>query len=589
MCRGPFHSEKKDGSFERVPSLFFPCSGVPANLSGTVHKSIGMEIGMEIAQNIPKIIFFIFHFHFFPDIINSGYRCKEKNMTKRISILFVVMAILLAVTSMSSAADQWTDIKNAGVLRFGVAPDYYPFVFTEGTDLDGLDVALVKEMGSRLGVTVQPINMAFDGLIDSLLIGQVDLIGGGFSITDKRRESVDFTNAYYQAGGVILCRAGNAVTEDTIRSAKLGVMKGTSFEQWVASNLLMGGKISPANIYTYSKNDEMITALQKGEIDMVLVDEDVYRSKYKNDSSIILVNSNVMDEKYAYAAPKGSTLIPELNNVLREMFKDGTAQKIADDYFSRDYSDRIEPSITRPAQAYNPAVAPAEDIVISREITEADVRANNSAACRNGMMFVSDISLPDGTSLLPNMSATKTWNIQNTGTCTWGEKYQVSVPFTTPAQNGEYTAWWQMRGTDGNNFGQTIWYDFKVDGTYGTSDQKVSQGAPQILKWYPDFYSTDQGKCPKTYYEVINAYQVEFYINNQFVDSSRNLSGYTYLCPPKRSGTYTFGIVAVGETRVSTAYNFIDGTNYPDPKVGVSVEWPHWTLGNDPYTDPLSW
>ena len=532
-------------------------------------------------------------------------------MTKKVNILLIVLVVLLMATSLSSAADQWADVKSAGVLRFGVAPDYYPFVYTEGTDLDGLDIALVKEMGSRLGIEIKPINMAFDGLIDALLIDQVDLIGGGFSITDERLKSIDYTNAYYQAGGVILCRAGNPVTEENIRNFKLGVLKGTSFEQWVATNLLMGGKISPINIFTFSKNEDTIRALKDGQVDMVLIDEDVYRSQYKNDSSIILVNSNVMNEKYAYGAQKGSALIPELNNVMREMFKDGTAQKIADEYFARDYSDRIAPSITRPVQAYNPITAPAEDIVISREVSPAEVegpRANNQPGCRNGMMFVSDVSIPDRTVLLPNMSATKTWNIQNTGTCTWdstysfnyvkgsvfgptsvkitklvapGEKYEVSVPFTTPASNGEYTAWWQMRGTEGNNFGQTIWYDFLVNGTSGSSDQKVSQGTPQILKWYPDFYSTDNGKCPKTYYQVENAYQVEFYINNQYVDSSRNLSGYTYLCPPKKSGTYTFGIVAVGETRTSTAYNFIDSTNYASPAVGVNADWPHWTQEMD--------
>ena len=535
-------------------------------------------------------------------------------MTKKLNILFVVLAVLLTVTAMSSAADQWADIKSAGELRFGVAPDYYPFVYSEGIDLDGLDIALVKEMGRRLGVTVRPINMAFDGLIDAVLIGQVDLIGGGFSITEKRKESVDYTNAYYQAGGVILCRAGNPVNEDTIKTSKLGVLKGTSFEQWVASNLLMGGKVSPANIYTFAKNEDTIRALKNGQVDFVLIDEDVYRSQYKNDSSIILVNSNVMNEKYAYAAAKGSTLISELNNVMREMFKDGTAQKIADEYFKKDFSGSIEPSITRPAQAYNPAVQPAEDIVISREITAEEVRANNQAGCRNGMMFISDVSLPDRTVLLPNMSATKTWNIQNTGTCPWdstysfnyvkgsvfgptsikinklvapGQNYEISVPFTTPASNGEYTAWWQMRAPEGTNFGQTIWYDFQVNGSTGSSDQKVSEGTPKILKWYPDFYSTDSGKCPKSYYEVTNAYQVEFYINNQFVESSRNLSGYTYLCPPKKAGTYTFGIVAVGENRVSTAYNFIDTTQYPDPKVGVSADFPHWTLGANPRTDGL--
>ena len=531
-------------------------------------------------------------------------------MSKRLNILLIVLTFL-CLTAAVCSADQWEDVKKAGELRFGVAPDYYPFVYYEGKELDGLDIALMNEIGKRLGVTVKPIDMAFEGLIDSANIAQVDLIGGGLSITDERQEKVDFTNPYYQSGGVLLGRTADSITEESISSSKIGVLKGTSFEQWIASNLLMGGKISPANVYTFSSNADTVNALKNGEIDLVLIDEDVYRAAYKNDSSIKVLNNNVVNERYAYAAAKGSTLIAQVNSVMRDMFKDGTAQAIADKYFAMDFSDRIVPSITRPAQVVDTYSQPAQDIVAPREVTAPEILANNPANCQNGMVFVSDVSLPDGTTLLPNTSVTKTWNIKNTGTCTWnstysfsyvkgevlgqtvtnitklvgpGETYEVSIQFTTPANNGEYTSWYQMRTPSGTGFGQTIWYDIKVNGTTGSTDQKVSQGTPKILKWYPDFYSTDNGKCPKTYYEVTNAYQVDFYINNQHVDASKNLSGYTYLCPPKKPGTYVIAIVATGETTNSTAYNFTDSTNYPDPKLGVSADWPHWTFDPYPYT-----
>jgi hypothetical protein len=217
------------------------------------------------------------------------------------------------------------------------------------------------------------------------------------------------------------------------------------------------------------------------------------------------------------------------------------------------------------------------------------------------MMFLNDISLPDRTVLLPNMAATKTWKIKNTGTCTWdptytfnyvkgsvlgstsvkidklvapGESYEVSVDLVTPAANGEYTTWWQMRSPNGMNFGQTIWYDIIVSASSGSSDQKVQKGVPKIYKWYPDFYSTDSGKCPKVYYEVLDAYQVEFYVNDKFYASSKNLSGYTSLCTPKKAGVYTFAIRAVGETAISTAFQFVDETRYPDPRLGVNADRP---------------
>ena len=525
-------------------------------------------------------------------------------MTKKLNFLLVVLMMICLVTGVCAAQDQLADIKNAGVLKFGVSSDYYPFVYMEDLTLDGLDIAMVKELGRRLGVKVEPVDMAFDGLIDAVMIGQVDLIGGGFSITEDRKEKVDFTNAYYQAGGVILGKAGRTYPEDVIRNSKIAVLKGSSFEQWVASNLVMGGRISPANVMACAKNDAVINALKTDAVDLALVDGDVYRSRYKSDSSIVVVTENVVNERYGYAALKGSNLIPELNNLLREMIKDGTAQKIADEYFSKDFSEQIAANITRPAQVVTPP--PEEDIVISRELpVTSGAIANNPANCYNGMQFVGDVSIPDRTVLKPNLSAVKTWNIKNTGTCTWdstysfnyvkgsvfgpttvvinklvgpGETYEVSVTFNTPAANGEYTAWWQMQNGSHQNFGQTIWYDFIVDAVSGSTNQRVNDAAPQIFKWYPDFYATDQGKCPKVYYEVVNAYQVEFYINNQFVDSSRNLKGYTYLCTPNRSGSYVFGIVATGATSVNDAFTFVNNTNYPRHDVGVSSAYPHWTM-----------
>ena len=506
--------------------------------------------------------------------------------------------MLIVCVPAVSAEDRWADIKSSGVLRFGAAPDFIPFVYTEGTSLDGLDIALVREMGERLGVSVEPVNMAFDGLIDAVLLGQVDLIGGGFSITDSRAEVLDYTKPYYQAGGVLVCRKGEEVNEGTISTARVGTMKGTSFEQWISSNLLMEGKVSPVNVFTYAAISDVMDALKDGHIDVALIDEDVFRSEYRHDKDLVTVGDRFVNEKYGFAAAKGSTLIPELNNVMREMVKDGTAQKIADEYFSKDFSDRIVPSITRMSQLdEEDFIVRSDDLPSSREITPDDVRADNAPACRNGMMFIGDVSMLDGTTMLPGMNAVKTWNIQNTGTCTWdssysfnyvkgsvfgpttvqisklvapGENYQVSVPLTMPAANGEYTAWWQMRNGDGVGFGQTVWYDIKVDAESGSSDQKVLTGAPKIYKWYPDFYSTDSGRCPKVYYEVADAYEVEFYINNQLMHSTPNLSGYTSLCP-KKMGIYNFAIRAVGETAVSTAFQFVDETHYDNPNIGHNI------------------
>ncbi|MCP4142252.1 MAG: hypothetical protein GY755_18595, partial [Chloroflexi bacterium] len=103
-------------------------------------------------------------------------------------------------------------------------------------------------------------------------------------------------------------------------------------------------------------------------------------------------------------------------------------------------------------------------------------------------IFVSDISVPDKTEMVPGQDFEKTWLIKNTGTCTWGEGYhlvfgydsemngqarplpaiispdetaEVTVVFKAPLETGEYKSYWRMANTKGANFGE-FFYVFIV-------------------------------------------------------------------------------------------------------------------------------
>ena len=85
-------------------------------------------------------------------------------MKKILILLLVLMAITAAVQ-----ADDLSDVMQNGVLRMGSAPEYAPFVFYGENDaMTGIDIALVEEVGRRMGVKVQTVDIAFDGLIDSM-------------------------------------------------------------------------------------------------------------------------------------------------------------------------------------------------------------------------------------------------------------------------------------------------------------------------------------------------------------------------------------------------------------------------------------
>ena len=157
--------------------------------------------------------------------------------------LMILFGLLIVLTFTAVSADDLSDVQQSGTLRLGIPPDYIPFVFVdESGNNTGLDVALVQEIGRRMGVQVQVYNLAFDGMIDSLDLGQVDIIGGAFAKTDERAQLIDLTRTYYTGSAYFIGLSSlpkpETVTLESFRDLKIGVQKGTSFDQWVKTNLV---------------------------------------------------------------------------------------------------------------------------------------------------------------------------------------------------------------------------------------------------------------------------------------------------------------------------------------------------------------
>ncbi len=110
--------------------------------------------------------------------------------------------------------------------------------------------------------------------------------------------------------------------------------------------------------------------------------------------------------------------------------------------------------------------------------------------------FVSDVTIPDGSSLPGGVRVTKTWKIKNTGTCTWSSSYsigfykgdtvtytgmslpydvepgeivEVSVAFTTPTAEGNYRTHFQLKNSSGKGFLGAFYVDYKIDAAASVS------------------------------------------------------------------------------------------------------------------------
>jgi hypothetical protein len=117
------------------------------------------------------------------------------------------------------------------------------------------------------------------------------------------------------------------------------------------------------------------------------------------------------------------------------------------------------------------------------------VRPTPEVACTDKITFISDLTIPDGTVVAPNSSLDKRWEVENSGTCNWDERYQlrlvsgpdlgaavtqplfparsgtravIRMQMTAPAKTGDFKSAWRAYGPRGEPFGEIFYIQISV-------------------------------------------------------------------------------------------------------------------------------
>ena len=421
-------------------------------------------------------------------------------MIRRTRILWIVTAVLLLsllpamvfasarlpIEQATPAAPRtWAQAQQAGKLVFGTAADYPPFEFYNSNyELDGFDIALARALGERLGVQVEFNDFAFDGLLNTLPLGQVDAAIGAISVTPDRQALVDFTNLYYVGDSAAIARAeftGEVLAATDLSGLKVGVQRGTTFQAWAQQNLVDKGVIAQENLIAYASPSDVLRDLRNGSIDVGLMGNLTAELAVKRYDDLKIVGNQFNQQQFAIAVPKGSDLAGPLNQALLALQSDGTFAELVNLYL------QVSPTGVTPegeeAIVENPA---PEEIVVE------------PPACIHGMAWEADLNLDDQNMAAPAIMApgqdfTKGWRVRNSGTCAWaadfalayvngnrieadmggssvpvgrvvqpGESADIYVNLRAPQTYGTFQGFWKMRDSFGQYFGEVVWVGIQV-------------------------------------------------------------------------------------------------------------------------------
>ncbi|MGN1373485.1 MAG: transporter substrate-binding domain-containing protein [Candidatus Coproplasma sp.] len=235
---------------------------------------------------------------------------------------------------------------------------FAPFEYYDGNEIVGVDVDIMNMVGEKLGKEVVFTNTDFGVIIDNVSNGtQFDCGAAGITITDARKELVDFSNPYFTSVQYVIFKndtfSVSGTTSDGVEyilwealaGKKIGVQTNTTGHIYVDGEI-NGQESDPdygydgvlydtnTTLTTYSNAQVAVSALGTS-IDVVVVDKLPAEYIVKNDSSLSCYalyydEETATEEQYAICVTKGNTeLLNAINEVLSELGEDGINQLVA--------------------------------------------------------------------------------------------------------------------------------------------------------------------------------------------------------------------------------------------------------------------
>ena len=222
----------------------------------------------------------------------------------------------------------------AETLKMGIEAAYPPF---NNKDASGNVVGFDKEIGdalcAKMKVDCTVVTSDWDGIIPALNAKKFDFLISSMSITDERKQAVDFTDPYYSNKLQFIAKkdVDFKTDKDALKGKVIGAQRATIAGTWLEDSMA-----DSVEIKLYDTQENAYLDLTSGRVDGVLADKFVNWEWLKSDAGkgFEFKGDPVFDnDKIGIAVRKGDPLQGKLNEALKAIVADGTYKKINDKYF----------------------------------------------------------------------------------------------------------------------------------------------------------------------------------------------------------------------------------------------------------------
>ncbi|MFD2043214.1 transporter substrate-binding domain-containing protein [Ornithinibacillus salinisoli] len=237
-----------------------------------------------------------------------------------------VFILVLSACSSNSSSD-------GDSYKVGIDVTYPPFEYQEDGEYKGIDIDLIHAIAEDQGFDIELEAMDFSGIIPAMEAGQLDIAIAGMSITDERKETVDFSEPYFEAGLSLVVAKGNTeVTSLEDLTEKTVVVKsGTTGADFAEDNKDEYG----FDIVQVKDSPSMFQEVSNGSADALIEDYPVITYAIaQSDLELEVVGERLNGDHYGIAVLKGEydELLAKINDGLANLKESGQYDEIINKY-----------------------------------------------------------------------------------------------------------------------------------------------------------------------------------------------------------------------------------------------------------------
>lgn len=254
-----------------------------------------------------------------------------------LTALAAAAAIMTGCSGKESSSEAGGDSQEQEVLTVAMELAYPPFeTKDEQGNPSGVSVDFMKDFGEYIGKEIRIENISFDGLIPSLQTGKADMVMSSMTITEERKETVDFSEPYANALLAVLTNKDSQITsvDDLNQEGKKVAVKTGSTGYLYAQEHLKN-----AEIIALQDESACVMEVSQGKADGFIYDQlTIYRNWRNNLDTTNAVFIPFQDvEPWGIAVKKGNTeLLDQLNEFIETYREDGGFEELTEKYLSEE-------------------------------------------------------------------------------------------------------------------------------------------------------------------------------------------------------------------------------------------------------------